>query len=224
MWDQVYGKNIKIDLASSDEADLNQLFSTNLSSYGESLAAKQALKNFYGLTSEKYLRFTIQRAKKKTGILSENMLILLEKRLDSVVYRMNFSRSVYEAKQMIQHGHIKVNGKKITFCNYEISNGDIISLTKKGTLLTYYRVWGYNSHISEERQRKFFIEKSNFSQLQHWNPCVKPIPSYLEVSYGKPWEGSLFFGCFLYTPNMNEILKNFPFFMNLNAVLQFYRN
>jgi len=228
LWDHMYGKDISsFNFKEEEEYQLNLLFSTNLSSYGELLTSKQILKTFYGDISEKYLRLTLEKAKKKRGLLSENFLILLERRLDVVIYRMNFARSIYEAKQFVRHGHVQVNGQKVTICNYEVSNGSILSLTKKGTLLACSRVWKYGETLSNNRKNILKSNEANAGKrpyLSSWSPCVKPIPNYLEVVYGKPWKGSTFVGMFVYTPEESEILKANPFPLNINAVLQFYKN
>ena len=137
---------------------------------------------------------------------------------------MNFSRSIYEAKQLVSHGHVCVNGKKVTFCSYEVKNGEIINLTKTGTLLSFPRVWGYNLNLSEIRKNSLKIKNIDNTILKTANLCLKPIPLHLEVQYGQPWKGSLFSGVFVHTPSQKNIIRSFPFQFNMNSVLQFYRN
>lgn len=98
-----------------------------LSDYGVQLQEKQKIRFMYGL-SEKQFRKTFDEAAKMKGVHGENFLKLLESRLDNIVYRIGFSTTRRGARQLVNHGHITVNGKKVDIPSYRCKVGDIISL------------------------------------------------------------------------------------------------
>ncbi|RZI47109.1 30S ribosomal protein S4 [Candidatus Finniella inopinata] len=98
------------------------------SDYGIQLRAKQKLKGYYGNISEKHFRRLYQEAVRRRGDTSENMIDLLERRLDAVVYRMKFVATVFAARQMVNHGHIAVNGKRVDIPSYRLKDGDELSI------------------------------------------------------------------------------------------------
>ncbi len=100
------------------------------SNYKYQLREKQKVKRFYGLREKQFRNFFYKSAKQK-GITGENLLRFLELRLDNVIYRMNFAASRTNAKQLISHGHIQVNGKKVTVSSYILKVGDEISFNEK---------------------------------------------------------------------------------------------
>jgi len=100
------------------------------SNYKYQLREKQKVKRFYGLREKQFRNFFYKSAKQK-GITGENLLRFLELRLDNVIYRMNFAASRTNAKQLISHGHIQVNGKKVTVSSYILKVGDEISFDEK---------------------------------------------------------------------------------------------
>lgn len=100
------------------------------SNYGLQLQEKQKLRFLYGL-SEKQFRNLFQEATKMPGITGENFMILLESRLDNLVFRLGFSRSRAGARQLVTHGHITVNGQKVDIPSYRVSVGDTIGLQEK---------------------------------------------------------------------------------------------
>lgn len=99
--------------------------------YGVQLHAKQKLKGVYGNVSEKQLRRYYAEAIRRRGDSSENLIGILETRLDSVVYRMKFVSSVFAARQFVSHGHVLVNGKKVNIPSYLVKPGDEISICSK---------------------------------------------------------------------------------------------
>ena len=103
-----------------------------VSDYGLQLREKQKAKRFYGL-QETQFRNLFDKAARKKGITGENLLILLESRLDNVVFRLGFASSRKEARQLVTHGHFTVNGKKVDIPSYEISAGDVIKVKEKST-------------------------------------------------------------------------------------------
>ena len=95
--------------------------------YGMQLREKQKVKRFYGISESQMFR-AFEKADKQKGITGENLLRLLELRLDNVVYRMGFAQSRAEARQLVTHGHFTVNGHKTDIPSYELSVGDEIAI------------------------------------------------------------------------------------------------
>jgi small subunit ribosomal protein S4 len=98
------------------------------SDYGIQLRAKQKLKGYYGNISERQFRKIYDEAVRRRGDTSENMVELLERRLDAVVYRMKLVSTVFAARQMVNHGHIYVNGKRVNIPSFKVRDGDEIVL------------------------------------------------------------------------------------------------
>jgi small subunit ribosomal protein S4 len=101
------------------------------SDYGIQLMAKQKLKGYYGNISEKQFLRYYKEAVRRTGDTSENLISILECRLDAVIYRMKFVPTVFAARQVVSHGHIKVNGVKVTIPSYMVKVGDKVELRDK---------------------------------------------------------------------------------------------
>lgn len=95
--------------------------------YGIQLREKQKLKRYYGMT-ERQFRLFFKRAERKKGITGENLLTMLERRLDNVVFIIGFARSRSQARQMITHGHLRVNEKRVTVPSFIVGQGDIVNL------------------------------------------------------------------------------------------------
>ena len=102
------------------------------SDYALQLREKQKAKRFYGL-QETQFRNLFDKAARKSGITGENLLILLETRLDNVVFRLGFASSRKEARQLVNHGHFTVNGKKVNIPSYTVKPGDVIKVKEKST-------------------------------------------------------------------------------------------
>jgi small subunit ribosomal protein S4 len=96
--------------------------------FGIQLRAKQKLKGYYGNISEKQFKNIYYEAIRRTGDTSEHLVGLLESRLDAIVYRAKFVPTIFAARQFVSHGHIKVNGKRVTIPSYRCTPGDVISL------------------------------------------------------------------------------------------------
>lgn len=101
-----------------------------MSGYGVQLNEKQKLRHMYGL-NEKQFRNLFDKASKLKGIAGENFMILLESRLDNLVYRLGLSNSRAGARQLVSHGHVTVNGKKVDIASYIVSTGDVIALRER---------------------------------------------------------------------------------------------
>ncbi len=100
------------------------------SSYGVQLREKQKVKRMYGLLEKQFRNF-FEKAERQKGITGTNLLILLERRLDNLVYRLGFANSRSEARQLVRHSHFTVNGKKVDIPSYLVKVGDVIELREK---------------------------------------------------------------------------------------------
>jgi small subunit ribosomal protein S4 len=105
--------------------------SRKLSDYGTQLRAKQKLKGYYGNIQERQFRRYYEEARRKTGDTGEHMVGLLERRLDAVVLRAKFVPTPFAARQLVSHGHVLVNGKRVTIPSYLVKEGDIVTLGAK---------------------------------------------------------------------------------------------
>lgn len=101
------------------------------SDYGIQLMAKQKLKGYYGNITERQFRRYYQEASRRKGDTGENLVGLLERRLDTVVYRMKFAPTVFASRQTVNHGHILVNGKRVNIPSYLVKDGDVIEVAPK---------------------------------------------------------------------------------------------
>ncbi|AFS77450.1 30S ribosomal protein S4 [Gottschalkia acidurici 9a] len=109
-----------------------------LSNYGEQLLEKQRLRAYYGVM-EKQMKKYADRAMKAPGISGEELVKLLECRLDNMVYRMGFASSIRQARQMVNHGHILVNGSKVDRPSFEVKPGDEISMKEKSKKIDLFK-------------------------------------------------------------------------------------
>src|SRR5579883_3117606 len=106
-----------------------------LSDYGVQLKAKQKLRGYYGNISERQFRRIYQEAIRMKGDSGAHMIGLLERRLDAVVYRAKFVPTVFAARQFISHGHVKVNGRRVTVPSYRLDVGDVVEVREKSRQL-----------------------------------------------------------------------------------------
>jgi small subunit ribosomal protein S4 len=102
-----------------------------LSDFGLQLRAKQKLKGYYGDLTEKQFKRIYVEASRVKGDTGENLIGLLERRLDAVVYRAKFVPTVFAARQFVNHGHVTVNGKKVNIPSYRVKEGDVIEVRQK---------------------------------------------------------------------------------------------
>ena len=102
-----------------------------MSDFGTQLKAKQKLKGYYANLSERQFHSVFDEAVRMTGDSSENLIGLLERRLDVVVYRSKFVPTIFAARQFVSHGHVKVNGRRVTISSIRLKAGDVIELTEK---------------------------------------------------------------------------------------------
>lgn len=101
-----------------------------LSEYGLQLQEKQKLRHMYGV-NERQFRNTFIKASKMKGIIGENFMILLEQRLDNIVYRLGLARTRRQARQLVNHGHILVDGRRVDIPSYSVKPGQVISVREK---------------------------------------------------------------------------------------------
>ena len=153
------------------------------SDYGIQLQAKQKLKSYYGNMNERQFRNVYRKAFNKKGNTTENLIGLLERRLDTVIYRAKFATTVFSARQLINHGHIKVNGKKVNISSYLVSAEDTIEVKEKSKKLTII----VGSLVSKEREIPDYI------QMDEKNKKAKLIrvPKFSEVPYPTIMEPNL---------------------------------
>ena len=102
-----------------------------LSDFGLQLRAKQKLKGYYGNLTEKQFSRIYQEAARRKGNTSENLIALLESRLDAVVYRAKFVPTPFAARQFVNHGHVLVNGKRVTIPSYRVKPGDVVQVRER---------------------------------------------------------------------------------------------
>ncbi|MDO5657411.1 MAG: 30S ribosomal protein S4 [Paracoccus sp. (in: a-proteobacteria)] len=130
-----------------------------LSDFGTQLRAKQKLKGYYGDLTEKQFRRIYAEAERVRGDTGENLVGLLERRLDAVVYRAKFVPTIFAARQFVNHGHIEVNGKKVNIASYRVKEGDVISIRERS------------------RQLAIVLEAVALTE--------RDVPDYLEVDHHK---------------------------------------
>lgn len=102
-----------------------------LTDHGVQLQAKQKLKKYYGDITERQFRKVYKEAARRKGDTSENLVGLLESRLDAIVYRANIVPTIFAARQFVNHGHVKINGRRITIPSYTVKPGQIIEVSDK---------------------------------------------------------------------------------------------
>ena len=121
---------------------------SRISERGLQLREKQKLRFSYGILERQFRRFFVE-AKKCPGTTGENLLILLERRLDNVVYRLGFADSRAQARQIVRHGHIVVNGRKTDIPSFLVKSGDVVKWREASTKTEYYK------RVAEEIEDKF---------------------------------------------------------------------
>ncbi|HUA53015.1 MAG TPA: 30S ribosomal protein S4 [Candidatus Sulfotelmatobacter sp.] len=105
------------------------------SDFGTQLMAKQKLKGYYGNIGERQFRKLYEEAARRRGDTGENLIGLLERRLDAVVYRMKLAPTVFASRQFVNHGHVTVNGKRVNIASYLVKDNDVIEVKQKSKQL-----------------------------------------------------------------------------------------
>ena len=154
-----------------------------LSDYGIQLEAKQKMKFYYGNINERQFRNLYRKAIKKKGNTTENLVGLLERRLDTLIYRSKLATTVFSARQLINHGHVKVNGNKVNIPSYLIKTEDTIEIKNKSKDLNIIA----GALVNKER------EVPDYIQMDEKNRKVKLIrvPKFSEVPYPAIMEPNL---------------------------------
>ena len=153
------------------------------SNYGIQLQAKQKLKSYYGNINERQFRNVYRKAMMKKGDSAENLIGLLERRLDAVVYRAKLSITMFAARQLINHGHVKVNGKKVNIPSYQLKEEETIEVRDKSKKLALIDI----ALANKER------EVPEYLQVDEKNKKVKFVrtPKFEEVPYPVVMEPNL---------------------------------
>ena len=143
--------------------------------YGIQLQAKQKLKAYYGNINERQFRNIYRKALSKKGDTSENLIALLESRLDTIVYRAKFASTVFSARQMINHGHIRVNKKRVNISSYLVKSTDLIEIRDKSKKLTFIDM----SLQNKERDVPEYIQSDNKNKTAK----LIRVPKFEEVPF-----------------------------------------
>ncbi|MBP6440984.1 MAG: 30S ribosomal protein S4 [Caldilineaceae bacterium] len=115
-----------------------QTFKRKTSDYGVQLREKQKARRIYGVMERQFRRY-FEEANRTTGLTGINLLSMLERRLDNVVYRLGFADSRAQARQIVRHGHFEVNGRKTDIPSFQVSIGDVISVRQSAVSKTYFK-------------------------------------------------------------------------------------
>ena len=153
------------------------------SDYGTQLRAKQKMKYYYGNMNERQFRNIYRKAIQKKGNTTENLISFLERRLDIVAYRAKFALTVFSSRQLINHGHVKVNGKKVNIPSYLVKTDDTIEIKDKSKDMTSIA----GAIVSKER------EVPDYIQIDEKNKKAKfsRVPKFSEVPYPTIMEPNL---------------------------------
>jgi small subunit ribosomal protein S4 len=145
------------------------------SDYGIQLQAKQKLKGYYGNINERQFRNIYKKAAMQKGDTGENLIGLLERRLDAVVYRARFSTTIFSARQLINHGHVKVNGKKVNIGSFMVSEEDTVEIRDKSKQLAFIDIALANKeretpeyiHMDEKNKKVTFVRTPKFEEVPY---------------------------------------------------------
>jgi small subunit ribosomal protein S4 len=152
-----------------------------MSDFGTQLRAKQKLKGYYGSLSERQFHSLYVEAIRLTGDSSENLIGLLERRLATIIYRAKWVPTVFAARQFVSHGHVKVNGKRVTIGSIRIKVGDVIELSDRAKEMSSV----IEAQASAERDTPDYLEVAG-TQVK-----LTRIPSLSEVPYPVQMEPNL---------------------------------
>ena len=154
-----------------------------LSDYGTQLEAKQKMKFYYGNINERQFRNIYRKAAQKKGDSTENLVGFLERRLDTVVYRSKFVPTVFAARQFINHGHVKVNGKRVNIASYLLKESDVVEVKDKSRELALV----VESQKSQEREIPGYISVDE----KKCSTTFVRVPQFAEVPYATQMDPKL---------------------------------
>ena len=145
------------------------------SDYGIQLRAKQKLKSYYGNINERQFRNLYKKAIMKKGDTAENLIGLLERRLDAVVYRSKLSTTIFAARQLINHGHIRVNGKKVNISSYQLKEEETVEVREKSKKLALIDIALANKErevpeylqVDEKNKKITFVRTPKFEEVPY---------------------------------------------------------
>jgi len=143
-----------------------------VSDYGQQLRAKQKIRGYYGSIGERQFRRYYQEARRLKGDTGQNIIGLLERRLDAVVYHAKFVPTVFAARQFVNHGHVTVNGKRINIPSYSVKEGDVIEIREKSRQLPLVIQAGE----SQERQVPEYITVDGHKATFLRTPKLEDVP------------------------------------------------
>ena len=148
--------------------------------FGTQLMAKQKLKGYYGNISEKQFRKYYEEAVRRKGDTSENLIELLERRLDATIYRMKFAITPFASRQFVNHGHVTVNGRKVNIPSFQVRDGDVIEVREKSKQLAVV----LDAAQSSERDVPEYIEVDHRAMKGRFTRAPKlsdvPYPVQME--------------------------------------------
>ena len=136
--EKCYGPNCTVGKRPTPPGEHGQARQRKMSEYGLPLREKQKAKRAYGGLENQFHRY-FEEAERQKGITGENLLVLLERRLDNVVYRVGFGASRPMARQLVLHGHILVNGKKVDVPSYTVEENDVITVRAKSKEMLHFK-------------------------------------------------------------------------------------
>ena len=153
------------------------------SDYGAHLQAKQTVKAHYGRITEKQFRNIFALANKMKGNTAENFAGLLEKRLDMVIYRMNLAPTIFAARQLVSHGNVRLNGKKVNIPSQRLTERDKVELKDSAKQITVYM----ESAQKQERTVPEYLsmDPGTMSGIFVRTPIISDIPYPFEANFGK---------------------------------------
>ena len=151
--------------------------------YGMQLIAKQKLKSYYGNINERQFRNIYRKAIKKRGDTTENLVALLETRLDTVIYRAKFAPTVFSARQLINHGHFKINKKKVNVSSYLVKEEDLIEVKDKSKSLIIIE----GCLNSKERDVPEYIQSDGKNKTAK----LVRVPKFADIPYPTQMEPKL---------------------------------
>ena len=152
-----------------------QTKSSKPSDYGIQLQAKQKLKCYYGNINERQFRNMYKKAIMKKGDTAENLIGLLERRLDAVIYRSKLSNTIFSSRQLINHGHVRVNGKKVNIASYQVKEEDSIEIRDKSKQLALIDIALANKErdipeylqVDEKKRTIKFVRTPKFEEVPY---------------------------------------------------------
>ncbi|HVY84483.1 MAG TPA: 30S ribosomal protein S4 [Caulobacterales bacterium] len=153
------------------------------SDFGLQLVAKQKLRLYYGNITEKQFRKTYEEAARRKGNTAENLIGLLETRLDAVVYRAKFVPTVFAARQFVNHGHVKVNGRRVTVPSFQCKVGDVIEVREKARSMAIV----LEALQSQERDQPDYVEVDTKAMTAR----LSRVPTLSDVPYPVQMEPNL---------------------------------